>query len=134
MINWVQQEDKYGCTVAAVAMVVGKTYQEVRSYFTIDFSKSGAILEDWHDYLFDNGFICHRTHRFLHLKEINLRKPVWPPEPFAPIHICNVINEVSAHAVVMLENGDVLDPAWPGVHKLTDYKEVYWVTGCWKRP
>jgi hypothetical protein len=132
--RWVEQGHRNGCTAAAVAMVLGKTYDEVQRCCWQDFSQTGVCLEDWFDYLFQEGFVWHRMYRCVQLIGLNHPRDVWPPAPFAPIHLCSVVAPKGAHAVVMLANGDVLDPAAPGIFKLTDYMNVSAVYGLWRRP
>jgi hypothetical protein len=131
VIERIAQKQKCGCTVAAVAMVTGKSYEEVARASTRDFDNDGVQLEDWLEYLFENGFTFHRLYRVTHLQGVNKERSVWPPEPFAPIHLCSVVSPIAAHAVVMLANGDVLDPAKPGTHRLTDYKATHFVLGLY---
>jgi hypothetical protein len=131
MIERVAQDHRYGCTAAAVAMVVGKPYDEVQRCSRVDFNKDGCDVEAWFDYLFQEGFVYHRMYRCVRLQG-GVEREVWPPEPFAPVHICLVSTALGGHAVVMRENGDVLDPATPGVFALADYPVVYVVYGIWR--
>jgi hypothetical protein len=132
-IKRVEQGHLNGCTAAAVAMVLGKTYDEVQRCSRVDFRKDGCCIEIWFDYLFQEGFVYHRMYRCVQLQG-GIPREVWPPPPFAPVHICLVSTALGGHAVVMLENGDVLDPAKEGRFKLSDYAVTYVVYGFWRRP
>jgi hypothetical protein len=132
-VSRVQQEQRCGCTVAAVAMVVGKTYRDVLAYTTRDFDNDGAQLEDWFDYLFDHGFCFHRVYRVTHLQGTNKPREVWPPLPFAPLHLCSVMADKGSHAVVMLDDGSVLDPAREGRYTLSGYAATSLVLGLFRR-
>jgi hypothetical protein len=134
-VKWVQQEESCGCTVAAVAICVGKSYAEVRAASGREFTgeRGGLQIEDWYDYLFEHGFTFFRVWGVTQHQKPNQEREVWPPEPFAPLHICSVVNSVSSHAVVMLADGSVLDPAKEGIFRLTDYVETYMVVGLFPR-
>jgi hypothetical protein len=58
----------------------------------------------------------------------------WPPEPFAPVHVCQVGQPSgNAHFVVMLEDGTVLDPLLDGPpHGLGVYQELLNIAGYLK--
>lgn len=131
MIERVQQKEKCGCTIAAVAMIVGKSYDEVRSMSTRDFDETsgGVQIEDWLDYLFEQGFVAHRLWKVTHLQGVNTPRPCWPPEPFAPLHICSVRTSAGGHAVVMLSDGKVLDPYTADRDNLSCYESVSAVYG-----
>ena len=130
-IERVQQKETCGCTVAAIAMVIGKSYDEVRSASTRDFEgKSGGVhIEDWFDYLFEHGFVAHRMWKVTHLQGVNTPRPCWPPKPFAPLHICSVRTPAGEHAVVMLGDGTVLDPFTSDRDSLSCYESVSAVYG-----
>jgi hypothetical protein len=134
-VEYVAQKQRCGCTVASVAMVTGKCYDEVRAHcaISVDFDKNGVQIEDWLDFLFFNGFTFHRMYSVTHLQGVNRRRDTWPPAPFAPLHLCGVTTAANAHAVVMLGDGRVLDPAWPGFHTLSDYVNTHLVLGLFKR-
>src|SRR6185312_16558231 len=95
---------------AAVAMIVGKSYEEVAAASTRNFDNGVVQIEDWFDYLFEHGFTSHRVYRVTHLRGVNRERDVWPPLPFAPLHLCSVTVPQGAHAVVMQADGTVLDP------------------------
>jgi hypothetical protein len=132
-IQWVRQEDKYGCVIASIAMVTGKTYSEVKAMFThhsYDFSKSGLGGYDTDQCLAELGFATSR----LYVNTLQGRRPEseWPPQPFTGMHICQVIvneNSQQGHSVVMLADGKVLDPETPEPKRLTDYYRVNNVAG-----
>lgn len=128
----IQQKQNCGCTVAAVAMAVGKSYEEVAAISTRDFDNDGVQLEDWLDYLFENGFAFHRVYRVTHLQGVNRERGTWPPAPFAPIHLCSVVVPQGSHAVVMLDDGTVLDPNSETRTRLSDYQAVHFVLGLYR--
>jgi len=129
----VRQKHKYGCTVAAIAMVTGLSYEEIAAHSTRDFSAHSMCLEDWLEFLNGRGFAFCVKYRVTHLRAPNTRRSTWPLPPFAPIHLINVqIPGIGGHAVVMLDNGGVLDPNRDGLHTLGDYPDVLSMIGVWK--
>jgi hypothetical protein len=129
-VRLVRQEDKYGCAVASLAMVTGKSYAEVRAAFSHDFTKEGVVFFAWEEYLTHSGYAVARKMQYDALKK-STREP-WPAEPFAGVHICEVLTDAGGHVVVMLRDGTVLDPATDEPRRLADYKSVNFVTGVYK--
>lgn len=122
--RWVHQEDALGCGIAALAMVMGRPYQDVRADFNDrDFSQRGIDYEEADDYLAQHGYATARVRCFY----LDRMRSAWPPAPFASLHLCVVVcspNSSRAHFVVMQEDGTVLDPATPVPRRLTDYFAV----------
>jgi hypothetical protein len=126
-IKWVGQEDAWGCSQAAVAMVVGKTYQEVKAFWDNDdsdyFKKHGKSFYDFDQQLAAYGYATARIYSNFKGKP----RSDWPPAPFGEIHLCTVMVSESSpggHIVVMLKDGTVLDPLSPEPKSLTDYWRV----------
>ena len=143
MIQWIPQEHKHGCAIATLAMVSGKTYQEVYAWFVhhykrqysnaepelFDIDKINGLGPHQRDmFLVENGF-AHAT-KYNHL--CNEKREVWPVEPWADVHICSVDNEVMSHSIVLLRGGSVLDPLTPYVKVLRDYLKVNSITAVYK--
>lgn len=134
--NWVGQDHANGCGFAALAMIVGKTYAQVVAEFAGDAHPNGYRYNPdtgspayyaMDLYLAEEGFAVSRLYedRFPHCRN---EKRAWPPEPFAPLHLCNVkvySESTRNHWVVMLADGAVLDPLTPEPRRLTDYAEVH---------
>jgi hypothetical protein len=126
--TWIKQEDSNGCSVAAIAMIVGKTYHEIKSvYFPDhDFTGRGVSWFTIDQVLTEHDFAVSR--KFEHSIWGKRPDADWPPLPFAELHICQVIvNESSplGHTVVMLADGTILDPGTPEPKRLTDYHRVF---------
>jgi len=71
--------------------------------------------------------------RFHHDPVTARERPRWPPEPFAPVHWALVEVAAGGHAVVMLDDGSVLDP-WDRSRttlRHPAYLKVHSVTGVW---
>ena len=126
----VLQKESAGCVIASLAMATGQTYQQVRDWFLRgDFDTYGISYVDAHAYLGEHGYAV--IHQWKHLSPRNCDRSVWPPKPFAPVHICFVMGS-GTHAVVMLQDGTVFDPNREGKHLLADYAQVSGVTGVYK--
>jgi len=127
-LQWVKQEDDWGCTIAAYAMILGRTYASVRDDFAVYIARKEGwrgvcSLFDGDQYLTSQGFAVARIFRYWR-GEI---REEWPPQPFGDIHLCDVIvseGSSGSHSVVMLRDGSVLDPLMPEPRRLTDYHKV----------
>lgn len=137
--RWVRQEDPNGCFVAAMAMVTGKTYAQVKEETGHAWMR-GALDQTVENYLSQRGFAVTKWWQYDSCKAyaeqngaLDIKRNTWPLPPFAPIHVCQVKTRVT-HWVVMLSNGNVLDPVTPEVKRLTDYAEVTLIMGVWRIP
>jgi hypothetical protein len=139
-VRWVRQEDEMGCWVAAMAMVTGKTYNEVKAE-TGDTWSSGGHSWKTDQYLAQHGFAVaryfdsdqfHQLPPSEHGTRFNHKWPDWPMKPFAPLHVCSVQTSRAAHSVVLLSDGTVLDPAIPHPRRLSDYQRVIEIVGVWR--
>lgn len=128
----VQQEETFGCAVASLAMVLGVTYREARALLPAANIDSGGIGVWWTlRVAAERGWAY--AERWEHYAPEGRKREVWPPAPFAPVHICGVVTRANTpHAVVMLADGAVLDPWREGAFTLADYAEVHEVAGLWK--
>ena len=131
----IQQKHSRGCGIAALAMLTGKSYEEVASYFDrIDFDKQGVHLRAMDDYRVDHGYAIARKYMWLGYfieSRAPLRSP-WPPVPFSDVHLCEVeVNENAPmyHFVVMLRDGSIVDPLFEDKKNLGDYFRVMNVAG-----
>lgn len=137
MIRWVRQEDPWGCTVAALAMILGEPYADLKAEVQAiapdrDFVSRGISYLDADQILTARGYATGRMFKNF----LNQKRNQWPPAPFAEVHLCEVrcSPESAGHSVVMLRDGTVLDPLTPEPHRLTDYHEVCNVAAVVKRP
>lgn len=126
----VRQEHPDGCGVAAVAMVTGETYAEVVADLArmgLDLSIGGLAKPHIERLLAARGYVWRTVYRAGTL--------IWPPAPFAPVHIAAVRQQPSgrAHFVVMLDDARVLDPLERGT-TLDHWPEVMNVIGIWPEP
>lgn len=106
----VRQESPNGCGIAALAMVTGKTYGEVLDDLVTGYPTSERIaahalhdgMVEW--YLACQGYVWRRLYAGWALDR-------WPPAPFAPLHIVQVVQpSTNTHYVVWLPDETVLDP------------------------
>lgn len=112
-VSYVAQEDRNGCLLACIAMILGVPYAEVRADFTArDVTRESFCITDADHYLVDRGFAVARKYRPCNW---NNTQRYWPPAPFAEVHLCAVqaTPQSPFHAVIMLSHGTVYDPAIP---------------------
>jgi hypothetical protein len=117
MIRHVPQEDRMGCVIASLAMVLGLTYQETLKRFNAEGTK-GYSFYWWMEALSQSGWSYQMLWKTDQLTGYN--RAEWPPKPWAPLHLCQVHTPQGAHMVVMKEDGIVYDPAFP--HPLDPYR------------
>lgn len=115
-VRWVQQEDNIGCGLACLAMITGKTYQEVKAAFA-PFER-GITWWETDSYLVDHGYAIAR--KFKHAAYCKQNRD-WPPAPFGDVHICQVYIPAGGHFIVALRDGSVLDPATPEQRHISQY-------------
>lgn len=140
MIRYVAQPNGYGCAIACVAMIVGKSYQEMEDWFVAQGLKRDRMVQGIHSYIF---FDALDRHGFSHVERW-MNDPIanaprageWPPAPFAPVHICGANVAGGHHAFLMLADGTILDPYKRERDSLRhpDYLSVDSVAGVWKKP
>lgn len=132
-VQYVRQEEIYGCAIACLAMITGQTYWEVKkdmNYWPDVGGKEGMSVDFvGASYLFEKfGYVAqtkYPTVGYTQAKRENWIKP------FAEIHIVSV-QTTGAHAVVMDAEGNIKDPNLGDIpRKLTDY-DVKSITGFWK--
>jgi hypothetical protein len=115
-IRWVQQEDPYGCGIACIAMITGRSYAEAKASLPHPehLVRTGMPFK----YLSDIGYVVDSP---------TYEAKTWPPEPFAGMHLCEVHvgDAPHGHMVVMLADGAVLDPLTTEPRTLRDYEAVY---------
>jgi hypothetical protein len=125
MVKWVAQQDPRGCVLAALAMLTEQTYAEVKAGF-IDSERGISLMFDGFTYLAEHGYAV--APKYIHYHPLKRHRDPWPVEPFADMHLCEVITS-QAHAVVMLKDGMVLDPNTPEPKRLSDYMKVNVIAG-----
>lgn len=126
-VRWVGQEDAWGCGLATLAMISGRSYSEVKasvdSWAEHDWAVNGATHYTLDRYLTEDGWFSQRRYESWGL----------PMDAFAPIHYASVAQPSGrGHFVVVLENGLVLDPLRKGIYALSDWERVNQLVGLWK--
>lgn len=119
MIERVEQKHLSGCGAACIAMVTGKSYDEVAEELPAHSWHSDGISEDLLDCILAGwGYAVAR--RYVG------HGAAWWVEPFGDVHIC-LVNPGIPHWVVMLRDGRVLDPGkgMDGDYRITDYPLIY---------
>jgi hypothetical protein len=137
LTRYVAQPNGYGCAIACVAMIVGKTYDEMEAWLLaqgLARSRMESGLYDmlWLEALARHGFAWEQRYQADPFHN-ECDRPMWPPDPFAPIHVCSTSVAGGHHAVVMLGDGSVLDPFKRERTSLRhpDYLNVSQVAGVW---
>jgi hypothetical protein len=135
-IRMILQKESKGCGIAAVAMAVGKTYEEVRQYMNLDrdFTREGMFDSEMEDLLEIFGFSWQSRGRYR--PRLGGTREVWPSLPFAPLHIVQVKNlpDKAYHFVILLPDGQVMDPWWGVIQGLHRYPQIVQMHGVWKIP
>jgi hypothetical protein len=139
-LRLVRQEHTWGCGVAALAMVTGQTYDDVRTWILDHWTHAVTGQEtppaDW---LADHGVTQYVLDWFLGEHGYAWRRIYrawsngsWPPDPFAPAHVAQVVQPSGmAHFVVLTAEGRVLDPMSDTPRSLTDWEQINHVQGIW---
>lgn len=133
-ITRISQRRDNDCGVAALAMACGVDYDAILPILSEYWSDKG--INDLHvkDWLINNGWAWQEVTMFHPVKGKYEKHDPWPPRPFAPSHIAQVIVAPGAHFTVMDSSGEVFDP-WNAARKTldhADYKQVNWVMGLWR--
>ncbi len=134
-VTYIAQPNQHGCAIACLAMVLGYTYDEMEAWldeagWTEDKRITGTSDTVYHEVLHRHGLGTIQL--FKHDPLAGESRTLWPPMPFAPIHICCIeLTNGYHHAVVLLENGRVLDPAKEACVAIEDpdFRQVVHITG-----
>lgn len=133
-IGVVLQKHTRGCGVAALSMLTGMDYDAVAARFPFDLQTQGLYYNGVESFLADAGYAIRKLHRWFGWVDSPERTP-WPCEPFADVHLCEVIVYEGApmnHFIVMLKDGSCLDPLASEPRRLSDYFKVNSVAGVYK--
>lgn len=119
----VLQKHAKGCLVATAAMVLGTTYDEALKEFGGRVPEmEGFDFGEFEQVIGEHGWaVCRRWH---HMRVVGRDREVWPPEPWADLHQCEV-ETTGNHSVLLLRDGRVLDPLTLEPKRLSDYKRVF---------
>ena len=129
----VVQKDKYGCFIACIAMVTGKSYDEIKSMFPFDINENrGADEFTQRSLLFELGYISQTFYETIAHTQ---KKREWPMKPFASWHIVSVITKANTpHVVFMDKNGLLIDPLDGDCKSFEDYSKINHIIAIWKKP
>lgn len=130
-IQRVKQEEPFGCMIACLAMILHSDYRVIRS----DFSNPALGIEI--------GLRTHEMQTYLNEKGIRNRAAIYDPrlaknvtdyfdEP-ADFYILEVLNSNNSyHAVLMLPDGQIIDPLNDTVLSQHDYN-ISRITAVWNQ-
>lgn len=128
-VRYIKQRSDWDCGVAVLAMASGLPYEQIIE----DFAGKGIEGTGIEGSLFDWWF----RKRGLAIQCVTEAiEPMWPAEPWAPVHIAYVQATRGSHVCVMDHLGRVFDPFDIRRRTLThkDYRSVRGVIGIWKLP
>ncbi len=134
MIKKVLQEDKFGCGIACMAMVLDKEYSEVLKDFKTDFSSDGITTEQLMNYLGDKGFSV-LLKQITHYNDIDFARTEML-KPFADFHIISVHPYFDAemyHFVVMDNKGKIYCPSGSSEHDVKSSYAIPCTVGLYKK-
>jgi hypothetical protein len=122
-----------GCVISCLSMLLGQSFddtvKDMEPYWWNEAADEGTDDDAWAQYLAAKGYayqdICYEYTPLDKLIE------PWPLKPFAPIHMCFVY-AYGPHAVILLNDGRVLDPNDETIKSLSEYHRVYRMVGLWK--
>lgn len=116
MIRRVQQEHAWGCEIACAAMVLGVAYDDVVRDLTTEqcerLVRGDSPKFDLATYLRDRGCVVNALWP---PKPVRL-DPIWRPRPRTSLSVYATSTSADPsglHAVVVLRDGTVIDPASP---------------------
>lgn len=135
-LRYVAQPNVYGCAIACVAMVVGKTYDEMEAWLAEQGLTTARRERGLHDGIWLEALARHGlaySQRYRCDPMTNAQRKHWPPDPFAPVHIVSARVAAGQHAIVWLASGSVLDPYRRERVTLadSDYLEISQVVGLY---
>lgn len=135
MITRIQQRCGHDCGVASLAMATGLPYEKVLEPFAWRIDEGEGLNEfQFNDWFVRHGWAWQQVYKVHHLGGINQPKDVWPPKPWAPVHLIEARVSAGYHFAVMDDKGRVFDP-WDANRKTLDdpaYQDVIWVMGLWR--
>lgn len=127
IVTWVGQRAPDECIVAALSMASGVTYEYVLDYWKRQGwekpSASGGTRSAL-AFMSDLGWFMRQVYTTSQTTD-----GVWPPTPFAPVHLALVENPGGGHMVCMDGYGVVYDPLTADIKHLTDWPVVNQVMG-----
>lgn len=129
--SYVRQEEKFGCAIAVIAMILNKSYSEVKSMLPTDRGygdKNGMTDHDYISFMFTHGYVGMTVHAWEAHTQIKRANNEWV-KPIAPINIVSVITENGPHALLWIDN-KIYDPNKQGVFNINEYN-VQGITGFW---
>jgi len=136
-MKYVKQEQKLGCVIACIAMILEEDYWTIRNNFPKKRFKdeigvdTGLSIEwDASSYLFEKGYICYTKWRNVFYSQEDRTEEDFLTE-FAPIHILSVELHGHAHACI-LKDGIIYDPYREGEYTFKDYEKINMMIGFWK--
>jgi len=107
-VTYVKQQHRFGCGPACLAMITGLPYEQVVSELGGDFTENhGMTFHDADSWLVEKGYATSRLWKF---RRGNIPRDPWPPIPWADVSLFSSALPGGSHFLILLRNGDVIDP------------------------
>jgi hypothetical protein len=133
-IQFVEQTHSAGCSIACLAMVMGRTYEDVCKDFYTDFNDTGILNDVMVEYLSDFGY-----------QTLTIELKSWSDphfafdilsRPYAPMHILSVkqyAESKNLHSIVMDIDGTIYNPNKNGWTDISKYYQIFLSIGVWPK-
>lgn len=132
-INLITQKHNRGCGVACLAMITGKSYDEILEDCEAAWDEQTGLYTNIVDaYLWDHGYALRKYYSNNNWQKI--KRDPWPIKPFTDIHLVHLrVYELASceHFVIMSRDGTVLDPKLGHKPSLADYYNIYSISGIY---
>jgi len=133
-IKLVKQEEPYGCVIACIAMILGKSYQEIKNELPPNRgygNKNGMISQDMISFLWQYGYIGLEFYKCESHSQRMMELNEWL-KPVGVFNKVSIYNEYGPHAILWLPDGKIFDPNREGIHSINDYGNFQSLTAFWK--
>ena len=111
-MNLVKQEEEFGCAVACAAMILNRSYIDVRQDFENDFGKRGVPLNNLIEYIGAHGYSAIKKKPLFANHKNSMDAELL--KPFAEAHLIEYMPQFDAkdsHVVVMDDGGRMFCPS-----------------------
>jgi len=127
-----KQEEPFGCAIACIAMILDKTYQEIKSLLPHERgygNRNGMTSHDYISFMWTQGYIGMTTYACeSHTQKIR-QYDEWI-NPLSKVNIVSTITENGPHALVW-DGRIIYDPNRDGTYLINHYKSIQAITGFW---
>lgn len=127
-MNYIAQQDRFGCCVAVLAMLTDREYTAVAACFQTNFSIEGIDAFEMTVWLAEQGYAT--AVKYPYYAPARAARETWPAPPFAPRHFVFTTSKGKySHCVAMDALGGIYDPADRTRRRIEDYGKTYLIGG-----